>query len=477
MRPLLGSLVALSILSSGLACSSSSDGDSNAQAGTSAGGNGAAGAGAGEAGSGAGEPGGVAGAAGAADAAGAAGAGEAPLCVEWSGDAQFGSAQDDAVLALAATRRGVVVGGYLAGTLGAENIEPAGNARGFVRGLSSSGGVVWETLHETAGSDTVEALAVTEAGTVRSVGRTNAAFPDFSNLGAHDAFVASYAANGQLLDLLQFGDERPQHPRRITVIGESGAVVGGYDDTFVPTNYVVDTENTFFATVQGLGSAAPEPAFFPDRSSSPDYAEGMAVDASSGDVFLSGVVTTGTQKGLFVRRQASDGALRWSKRLTTTGLEISGPLLADADGTLWLAAAWLRSTPTSDVVLLHFDAATGDIVDTFEFATEDAAEEVSSLVRDTHGDFWIAGTGVGPTFPGAIALGNEDAFVFHVAPDGSLIDAWQGGTPNTDMGRALAIDPCGHIILGGTTDGELVPGSAQGRTDAFVIRVPLAVRQ
>jgi hypothetical protein len=89
---------------------------------------------------------------------------------------------------------------------------------------------------------------------------------------------------------------------------------------------------------------------------------------------------------------------------------------------------------------------------------------------------WNAGTAVGPAFPGATAYGDEDAIVLHVSPDGQLLDGWQIGTPGIDRGRAIAIDPCGNVILGGTTDGELVPNSALGKSDAFVLRVPLEIR-
>jgi hypothetical protein len=41
-------------------------------------------------------------------------------------------------------------------------------------------------------------------------------------------------------------------------------------------------------------------------------------------------------------------------------------------------------------------------------------------------------------------------------------------------GLALAIDACGHVILGGATDGQ---GASHGAMDAFVLRVPLEVRR
>jgi hypothetical protein len=396
-------------------------------------------------------------------------------CPSWMGDRQFGTAQDDAVLGLAATRMGVVVGGYVGGSLNVSRVDPGGDARGFVRGLSVTGETVWETLVDATGTETVDAIAVDESGAVAVAGRTTGAFPGFVNAGEQDAFVAWLSPGGVLGAVRQFGDERPQHPRRV-LFTPTGLAVGGFDDYYVPANFVEDWENPFFATVEA--APATGVAFHADRTPPTDLAAGLALDPlGSGDLFLSGVVSTGTQKGLFVRRVGADGTRRWSTRLSTLGVEVSGPLLALPDGTLWFAAGWLRQNSTSDAALLHVDAATGALIKSFDFPSPTGTEEVTGMVRDARGDFWLAGNVAGVAFPGATSAGDADAFVLHVAADGTFIDGWQGGTSGQDLAMALTTDACGNVVIGGSTEGAFVSGATPlGGTDAFVRRVPLEVR-
>jgi hypothetical protein len=159
------------------------------------------------------------------------------------------------------------------------------------------------------------------------------------------------------------------------------------------------------------------------------------------------------------------------------GSKIPGPILPLPDGTLWVAASWARTTGTSDVAVIHVDGAKGELIDAVDFPTADGSEEASALTRDARGDLWLAGSVSGLSFRGAQTKGEIDAFVFHLAPDGAFIDAWQGSTPGQDFARALAVDACGNVVVAGSTEGALVAGATPlGRSDAFVLRVPLEVR-
>lgn len=397
-------------------------------------------------------------------------------CVRWTGDRQWGTAKEDTVLALSTSPGGFVAGGWTGGTLYVTNIEPSGDARGFVRGFSTSGLPLWETTLDATGTETVEALAVGASGEVVVAGRTTGAFPGLTNKGQQDAFVAWLSPTGALGTVRQFGDERPQHPRRI-VFTSTGVAVGGFDDNYVPTNYVESWENSSFATLEAPPSTTV--AYHPERTTPPDFSDGFAMDPlGSGDFFQAYVVTAGQPRGLFVRRFAADGTPRWTSRFASIGIEIPGPILALSDGTLWVAAAWARTTGTSDVVVIHVDGAKGELIDAVDFPSADGSEEATALTRDAKGDLWLAGNVVGLSFRGAQTKGELDAFVFHLASDGTFLDAWQGSTPGQDSARALAIDACGNVIVGGSTEGALVEGATPvGASDAYVLRVPLQVRR
>jgi hypothetical protein len=414
--------------------------------------------------------------AGSVDAGDAAEAGPEVGCSPWTGDRQWGTAREDTVLALSAGPGGFVAGGYVGGTLYATNIEPSGDARGFVRAISPAGQTRWDTTLDATGTETVDALAVGASDEIVVAGRTTGAFSGFTNKGQQDAFVAWLSPAGALATVRQFGDERPQHPRRI-VFTPTGVAVGGFDDVYVPSNYVDSWENSSFATLDAPPSTAV--AYHAERTTAPDYTDGFALDPlGSGDFFQSYVVTAGQPRGLFVRRVGADGTPRWTARFAPVGIEIPGPILALPDGTLWVAASWARTTGTSDPAVIHVDGAKGELIDAVDFPSVDGSEEVTALTRDARGDLWLAGNVAGLSFRGAQTKGELDAFVFHLASDGKFIDAWQGSTPGQDTARGIAVDGCGNVILAGSTEGALVEGATPlGASDAYVLRVPLEIRK
>src|SRR3954468_25003659 len=80
-------------------------------------------------------------------------------------DRQWGTADDDEALALVPARSGgSYVAGYRRGTLRVSNIGPAGDSQAFVRKLSPSGAIDWETPLDTAQTDIAEALVELPSG-------------------------------------------------------------------------------------------------------------------------------------------------------------------------------------------------------------------------------------------------------------------------------------------------------------------------
>jgi hypothetical protein len=77
-------------------------------------------------------------------------------------------------------------------------------------------------------------------------GRTTGEFPGATQAGQFDAFTAALTRSGGIDAVRQSGDERPQHPKRIALSGKR-LLLAGWDDIFVPTNYLAEVENWFAA--------------------------------------------------------------------------------------------------------------------------------------------------------------------------------------------------------------------------------------
>ncbi|MBS2020807.1 MAG: hypothetical protein JST92_00230 [Deltaproteobacteria bacterium] len=387
----------------------------------------------------------------------------------------IGGDGDDLVQALLTVPQGVLVGGYVNGVLGNTNIEPDGDSRGFVRLIDTTGAQRWETTFETSGSDSVEALAFDGQGHILVAGRTTGSFPGFTNGGQQDLFVALLdAETGAVQKLVQRGDERPQHPRAIAFTAgtgpgrgpsSTGASLSPLADPYVPSNYAHSWENPFVARFTDLESATTT-SYVADRTSVPDLAEGLArASATSTDFLVSGVLTGGPSRGLFLRRVGLDGSVRYQVRLSGTGLESPGPLIALDDGTLWMSAGWIRSTGTSDLVVFHLRAEDGAVLDAIDFPTPDMAEQAGGFARDAHGDLWIAGS-AGNDSTGLLAQ------VTHLDSAGAFVESWTRTGGEQDLVTSLAIDACGHVLVGGSTE-----ATANGKADGFVLRAPFPLHE
>jgi hypothetical protein len=383
-------------------------------------------------------------------------------------DQQWGTALDDEALALAASGDTMLVAGHRGGRLDESDIGPTGDAHGFVRALRPTGEVAWETVLATAGTDAAEALAFAADGTIAVAGRTTGAFPGATNAGQFDAFVARLEPSGLLRDVRQWGDERPQHPRRVLFHG-GDLYVGGYEDLFIPSNFVQDVENPFFAQ---LGATAATPSIWlTSRTRFPDRVDGLAAEPDGSAFYLAGSNQGGPQPGVFVLKFDANGNQVFGARLSPTGFDTAGGLLLSASGELLLASTRVDGgTGTSDPVLQSLDRATLAPLWTRRYLTTSAAEFVTGLAADGTGNLYLGGWIQGDLDPSRPGKGGIDFFALKVDAQGAPLASWQGGTAGNDFATALAVDSCGRVLVAGSTDGTLPGSTSAGRRDALLMR-------
>ena len=465
-----------------------SSGAAGGTGGTSSGGTGGAGGAGGTSSGGNGRAGGAGG-------AGTAGVGGAanPRCQGPSrGDLQLGTAEDDQILGMTVDGDdNLVVSGYEQGIVGVTNIEPDGDARAVVLKIGPVGTMLWKTILDTPGTDTAEDVALDRAtGNLVVVGRTSGAFPTFTNQGQFDLFVALLAPNGQVETLLQAGNERPQHPARLSLGPGGQTLVAGWDDTYIPTNYVAANEDGFvaaftIATDTGAEHAITQTAMqytFPSSMTGPfSLATGVAAEQDgSGAGYVTTLVASSRspENGISVSKLDAQQALVWNQVLspdsfdavTAVGLSPSGDLFVTG-GTLHTLGA--QAFGQEDAFVMKIDRATGAPLWTAQAGGPDS-DYPTALAFDAAGNIYVAGITLGSVIAGVPNQGSADLFAMKFSPAGALVSVWQRGTSDDDELTSLAVDSCGRVFVGGYTRGALVNGQANlGGEDMFILNAAL----
>jgi hypothetical protein len=391
----------------------------------------------------------------------------------WPGDRQFGSALADEALALAIGPNGDVhVGGYEQGINGASGIEPSGNARGFLLELSANGDEVRKRVFATAGTTTVEALAISGPDAL-VVGRTTGRLGSWNPAGQFDAFLARAPLDGAAPTVLwQGGTERPEHPHNVAV-GPGGQVfAAGWIDRYVPSNYVErwDDELTFSLR---LAAAGAELLWL--RSGTLDVVDtgwGVAADPDrAGGYAVTGVVAAGSSRGPYVRLVAPDGTEAWSRILTPVGLDNAGGVAFAPDGNVLVAGSTFTTLfgkpyGQQDVYVAKLDRDTGATLWSLQYGSTES-DWVKAMAVDSRGTIVVAGETLGDFTGTTPPAGDYDVFALLVSADGAVLGTWQRGSPADDQLHAVAFDSCSRALVGGSTAGALF-GSQLGQRDAWV---------
>jgi hypothetical protein len=394
-----------------------------------------------------------------------------PCGTPWGSDRQFGSPLADAALSLAiAPGDTVYVGGYEEGVEGATTVDPSGAARGVVTELSH-GGVELSKRAFAAGSTSVEAIAVAGSDALL-IGRSTGRFGTFTPGGMFDIFVARAPLDGSEPEVLwQGGTERPEHPRSIALA--DGQVLGaGYFDVYIPTNYVERSEDELTFAVR-LAPGTPELAWLRSGDSSgSDWARAIAADpVRPGGYAVVGRIESGTSRGPWVRLVGPDGALVWSRRLTTISLDDVAGVVFAPDGNLVVAgttysAIYGKPYGQQDVFVAKLDRENGATLWSTQYGSTES-DLATAMAIDARGTIAVAGETLGDFAGGTPNAGDYDVFALRVSADGQVAGAWQKGSPADDAASAIAFDSCARVIVAGSTKGALF-GTPLGERDAWV---------
>jgi Beta-propeller repeat len=410
-----------------------------------------------------------------------------------------GGANDEATDILFAPNGRILVSGYENGNLGQSSVDPSGNARGVIYSYeikSQQPGQPLERVSSTcsassncftfgtnnSSAEVIESIAL-EPGALSTgfdvyfAGRSNGGYAG-ANQGQFDTF-AGWATPSNTTDyrMTQFGTVRPQHPRRLTVTSARELVIGGYDDIYIPSNFVEAWENPFVLKAQrsgsGLVTSTGWPVIFDTLGS--DVAPAMATSTTPGSpVYIAGTVTSGSGRGMFIKKYNSDGTLAWNQPVSPVGLDVAAALSVLSDGNVLFAGATLTTLGETnfgeqDLVVRKLTA-DNQVQWTKQIGTADP-EIVTDMAVDTSGNIWLVGETLGSFDWMVPNQGGVDIFILKLSSDGELLASFQLGSEGDDHPSAIAVSG-GKVAVSGYTTAKLFDNRNHvGNRDGFVFVV------
>lgn len=364
-------------------------------------------------------------------------------------------------------RNRVWLAGWAEGEVGRERLDPSGNSRAVVRQLDTDGRVLWDSGagFDSPGTDVAEALALGADGRLHVAGRTTGSLDGHANAGQFDVFIA-WADPARPLaawQRLQTGTERPEHPRRLWVAANGDLHLAGWDDVFVPTNYVAAWQDPIALRFSRQGDVFVQAWRYQGGSEVPDVVDGLAVDAA-GHSYLGGSVQSGAQRGMFLRKLDASGRALWTARYTSGAADQITAAVPMPDGTLLLAGtingSFRGNTPfgEQDVFVARVAADDGRVLASWQYGSV-ASEWLTDMKVDAQGRILLLGETLGSMVPGQANVGAADLFMLQLDTEGRVRALTQWGTASDDMARRLAADSCGRVVATGATRSSGSAGS------------------
>ena len=414
----------------------------------------------------------------------------------------LGGGKSDVAHAVAVDRQGFV---YVAGSTTSLNFPSAAplqaqcgscsptSSDSFLVKLTPDGStVVYATFLGGAGTDSALGVAVDDDGAAYVTGSTDSldfpvvAPPQVSRGGGFDAFVARISPAGDALEYATYlGGSGDDVATAIAVTsGRSAVVVGRTGSPDFPTVAALQPSmdlggDAFVTKLDPDGGSLTFSTFLggPER----DEARAVALDAQR-DIYLAGDIAGAG----FAKIDRSGAVVRYLANPPLAGASVNA-IGVDASGQIVIGG----SRPACDGNALDGFVAryapTGGLLALTDLARcSGGTTTVAAIAPEVTGGAYVAGTTstraleACPTEPHHGGL-SEDAFVAHVASDGTLTSfATNVGGQLDDRAHGVATGPTGSVWLVGETVSADFPTAAAlqpelandaGRSDAFVARL------
>ena len=176
----------------------------------------------------------------------------------------------------------------------------------------------------------------------------------------------------------------------------------------------------------------------------------------------------------FIVKYNSDGTKQWTKLLGTNDWDNGSGISTDSSGNFYITGFTNGNLdreanlgkPDAFVVKYNSDGAK----QWTKLLGTGNPDEGKGITTDSSGNVYITGFTNG-NLDGVKSPGNSDAFVVKYNSDG--IKQWTKllGTSNWDYGSGISTDSSGNVYITGETEGNLDGETNLGQSDAFVVKI------
>ncbi len=362
------------------------------------------------------------------------------------------STDDESVFGIATDAAGNIVLGGVSGSAGVEDYSVSSGAAEIIK-LDKSGVLVWQKTYPTTGGGSyavVRGVAVDSTGNVIVIGEyrgtinaNGVSLTSTSGNSNSDAFVIKLGADGS--------------PKWGKSYGTGGDQFGA-----------------------GISAAANGDVFLiGTMSGTMTFGATMFTSNGSTDVFVA-------------RLDGASGDAKWAKNFGSSNPQYGWDVSATSDGNMVITGQSqggvdfgggnIAGGLDKDVFLAKLDGNNGSQVWAKTFG--DVTDQVGyGVAADSNGNIALTGFANGKTNFGGGELGSAsvtvgDLFVASFAPDGTHRWSKIFGDINTQVGRDVAVDAAGNVLVTGYFNGTLQIGGALlksqnmngGSTDVFVAK-------
>jgi len=368
---------------------------------------------------------------------------------------------------------------YVAGPTngGLDGNAYAGAMDAYVIKCDPYGNKIWTRQIGSSSDDVATAILVDTAGHVYVSGYTSGNLDGNANAGDMDIFLVKYDSAGNRLWTKSYGTSGSDHPgyrmafdsnghiymAGSTTGGLNGNINAGGNDVFVMK---LDTPGNVLATKQ-FGT------------SGNDMGVGIGLDfighlyvAGSTDGNLGGNTNAGGMDGFVVKMDSSRNIL-WTGLFGTPQPEGVNRMNVDQNGNVYVCGytsgtfAGNASSGGNDIFVVKYDSAGNNaLTKQMGSAATDYAQDVA---LDTANNIYLTG-GTRGGLDGNTNEGLDDFFVIKMNPSGTPLWTRQLGTSANDLGKSMAMDTNGDVVITGDSSGNLGGAVNPGGADIFLLK-------
>lgn len=178
---------------------------------------------------------------------------------------------------------------------------------------------------------------------------------------------------------------------------------------------------------------------------------------------------------VFVARVSHDGTLDWLNQVGSVEHETSNYITVDSQGSVYLASCTYGNVAaensggagSGDVFIVKYSPG-GEELRRIQLALK-GDQRSRAMTVDASDNIYVLGWTTTDIETGAYTGGSWDMSVVKFTPELEVVWRHQKGTPQSDLGHDIAVDPHGNFCVSGWTHGDFA-GAQQGEGDVFLAK-------